>query len=336
VAATALALVASSAATTYADAHDRGPIVPDGLARSMPVAAGGSLQVASSSVKVVSSTGHRLRVRLLAFRGPTTSQIEVGVETRNRVEQHDWTFPVGGAAVSVSTKAKGRIRLGATRSAGYASLSLRSRPHGGFTHTTCQGRVATRTRHVSLSGTLLLRTRSSGLHAWGKVGGAHRKIHFSTRSKVTWVKRAAASCPAPVLACRSTFEWTASGGPTSEIDLLTSADKGAHAEIAGLRRVSLPQPSGASRTDIVSLPQATPNQLVVNTDGSATMQATFRKGTATLTAPQPAITSLERCGAGRRKVAVESWSADFVNGPRPILVPAQTAAAGFARITLHP
>ena len=160
----------------------------------------------------MSTTGRHLRLRVLAFHSSSGTQIVVAVESRNQAEEHDWTFPAPDAALSLSAKGKGRIHLTSRRSAGYAIISLKASPSGRATVSRCQGKVATRTRHLSLSGTLLLRTRSTGKRAWGAVGSAHRKLRFSTRSKVTWVRDAAVGCPTPSIACRSTFVWQASGG----------------------------------------------------------------------------------------------------------------------------
>jgi hypothetical protein len=221
---------------------------------------------------------------------------------------------------------------------------LKSSPHGRAVLSTCHSKTATKTRHVSLSGTLRFKTRSSGTHAWGSVGSAHKAIHFSTKSRITWVKPAASNCPTAEFPCRSTFLWQAQSPFGNELDVFSSKNKGAQAEIAGGRLVTLAKPSGATRSDIVSLPQPTPNQLIVDqTDGSATMQATFRGGTATMSSPDPAITQTLPCGKGKKQISVESWQGDVVNGTNPIRVPAQifggfstedTPTAVFGRITL--
>jgi hypothetical protein len=310
-------------------------------------AAGGAVDVAVHPLKVVSSTGHKLRLLLHADTSGTAAQVGVGVETRDGAEEHDWTFTVPRSAVSVAADGSGRIRLSSQRSAGYATVSLRLSPQGSATHTTCQGRTATRTRHVSLSGIVLVHTKSTGKHAWGKAGSAHRTLHFSTRSKVTWTKAAASDCPTPTLACRSAFLWQVSGGPFGVINLLLSTNKGAHAQIGGIRSVPLDEPAGATRSDLVFRNSTTPNQLIVAGDGSATMQGTFRGGTATLTSPNPPVTSIVKCRSGDRtgKVKVDDWSgAEFVNGAVPIHVPAQifggfsmadASPADFARIRVR-
>jgi hypothetical protein len=268
----------------------------------------------------------------------------VGVETRNRAEQHDWSFQVPESAVSVSAKGVGRIHLGSTRSGGYAEVSLKAVPHGPSVASTCQGRTATRTRHISLTGTVLLHTRSSGKHAWGTVGTAHRTLRFSTRSTVILQKPAASKCQDDTSSfpCRNTRFWEASGGVPPELDFFTSANKGAHAEIAGFRSVPLPRPSGATRTDIVSLPQPSANQLVA-VPGSATMQARFRGGTVTMSSTQPAIKQTGRCGKGKKTITVRYWDSDLTNGAQPIVVPARifgdfsttdTTMGVFGRVTL--
>ena len=156
---------------------------------------------------------------------------------------------------------------------------------------------------------------------------AHAPVHFSTRGKATWTEPAASNCPVPTISCRTSFAWQASGGPPGELELLASSNRGAHAQIEGFRSVPLSKPTGAVRADLVRLPQKTPNQLIVNPDGSATMQATFRGGTATLTAPAPANSQTERCGSGRKKVHVDFWNASFANGPTPIRLPSQVFGA---------
>jgi hypothetical protein len=272
---------------------------------------------------VVSSTGHKLRLHLLAFRDTTTS-VDIQVQTRDGVEEHDWTFPVPRSAISVSASGKARIRLTSSRSAGRATVSLRTSPHGAATRTTCQGKTATKTRHVTLSGTVLLKTRSSGKHAWGNVGSAHRVLRFTTRSKVTWTRAEASSCPTPEFPCHNTALWQANGGPVGAAHFWISENKGAHAEIEGFRFVTLDQPSGATRADGVTLTQPSPNQLVVNGDGTATMQATFRGGTVTMTADQPGTTVHHApCGHGHQKITLESWQSVLTNGASPIVLPAQ-------------
>jgi hypothetical protein len=341
-AAVTVALVATFVTASSVSATTGAATSTEGLVPPVARAGTTSVDITSSTLKVVSSSGHRLRVHVLGFRTSTGVQVAVDVQTRNEAEEHEWLFKAPDSGVSVSAKGKGRIHLTSKRSAGYAIVSLKTTPQGSFSRSTCHGKTATRTRHVSLSGTLLFRTRSHGTHAWGKVGSLRHRVHFSAKSKVTWQKPASADCSPPPVPCRNTFMWIASGGPPGEFDYFSSANKGAHAEIAGLRSVSLAKPSGASRSDIVSLPQPTPNQLIVNPDQSATMQATFRGGTATMTSPQPPLTTVERCGKGT-KVSIEQWSAPLVNGATPIRVPAQifgafstadTPTAAFGRITL--
>ncbi len=312
--------------TPYAAARGVTDGLRFGLGDPLPRAAGGQVDVTAHPLDVVSSTGHHLSVLLHAGKTGTAVQIGIGVETRDGAEEHDWNFSAPASAVSIAADGHGRIRLGSKRSAGLATVSLRLAPVGSATHTTCQGRTATRTRHVSLSGTLLLHTKSTGKHAWGSVGSAHRTLHFSTHSAVTWIRSVAQNCPTPSLPCRNTFTWQVSGGPPGVLQLMVSANKGAHAQIGGLRSVPLAEPAGATRSDLVFMRTGTPNQLIVAGDGSATMQASLHGGTATLSSPSPAITSTQPCRAGRKKgkLSVEDWSgAVFTNGPVPIHVPAQ-------------
>jgi hypothetical protein len=323
VGAVGLALVAASVGTS---AQAAVPLT-GGLAPTTSRSAGASVNVTSSVLKVVSSTGHKLRLRLRAFQSDTATQVDIQVETRDRAEEHDWTFQVPRSGVSFSGNGKGRVRLASGRSAGYATVWLRARPHGHAALSTCHRRTASKTRHVSLTGTLRLNTRSTGRRAWGRVGSAHKKVHFSTHSTVTWIRPASSDCSVNSLPCRNTVAWQASSGVTQELDFLASVNKGAHATITGARFVNLPRPTGATRTDIVNRPQTSPNQLIVNTtDGSAMLQATFRGATATLTAPQPATTQVERCPSGQR-ISVDFWPASFANGVTPIRIPAQVFGA---------
>ncbi|MGC4112448.1 MAG: hypothetical protein QM747_18905 [Nocardioides sp.] len=303
-----------------------------------------TVTIGSSVLQVVSSTGHKLRLRVLGLRNSSGSRVDIQVQSKDRTEEHDWTFPTSAQGVSVTGSGHGRVRLTSTKSHGYATVSLKVAPHGKPILSTCHRKAATKVRHVSLVGTLLLHTRSKGKHAWGNVGSTRQKVRFSTRSKVTWTRPAASNCPTPEFPCRSTFLWQASGGPSGELDFLTSENVGAHATIGGIRFVNLTEPDQATRADILTLPQPTPNQLVVGGDGSATMQATFRGGTATLTAPNPALTQVERCGSGAKRISVESWSADYANGSTPIRLPARvfgaisiedTPAGTFARVTVQ-
>jgi len=91
----------------------------------------------------------------------------------------------------------------------------------------------------------------------------------------------------------------------------------------------------------MTVAQPSPDQLIVAGDCSATLQATYHGGTVTISSPQPAISDVERCGAGRKKISVDQWSGDVVNGTTPIIVPAQvfgavstadTPSAAFGRI----
>lgn len=337
-----LASTGAVAGTAYAGFSGT-PTSPADLARA-PAKAGTNLNLDSSALKVVSSTGHKLLVRVFAFRTSTGASVEVGLETRDQREQHAWTFKAPDSAVSLSASGKGRIRLTSKRSGGFATISLSSSPVGRAVLSTCHQKTATKTRHIALSGTLRFTSRSAGKHAWGSVGSAHKAVHFSTKSKITWVKPAASSCPTPEFPCRTTFLWQAQSLLGGEIDLFSSDNSGAHAEIAGGRLVTLAKPSGATRSDVVSLPQPIPNQLIVDqTDGSATMQATFRGGTVTMSSPNAAITQTLPCGKGKKKIIAESWQGDVVNGATPIRVPAQifggfstedTPQAVFGRITV--
>src|SRR6185312_2024337 len=80
----ALSFVATCAATSTVYGAPRDPaITTPRLGAPAAKASGGSVNLASSSLKVVSSTGHKLRVRVFAFRSSTGTSIEVGVETRD-------------------------------------------------------------------------------------------------------------------------------------------------------------------------------------------------------------------------------------------------------------
>ena len=210
----ALSFVATCAATSTVYGAPRDPaFTTPRLGAPAAKASGASVNLASSSLKVVSSTGHKLRVRVFAFRSSTGTSIEVGVETRDLREQHAWTFKAPDSAVSLSAKGKGRIRLTSKRSGGFATISLRSSPVGRAVLSTCHKKTATKIRHVALSGTLRFKTRSDGKHAWGSVGSAHKAVHFSTKSKITWVKPAASNCPTADFPCRNTFLWQAESLP---------------------------------------------------------------------------------------------------------------------------
>lgn len=320
-----LAFVAGS--TGIADASE---VAPSGsLAHrlgltSAKASGGGAMTLSSSVLDIVSSTGHQLRLHVLALGSDSNSQVSIQVQTRSGVEEHDWNFDVPTSVVSLSTTGKGRIHLTAKRTGGRATVLLRTSPVGGVTRSTCHRKTATKTRHVTLTGTVLLHTRTHGKHAWGNLGSAHKALRFSTKSKVVRTLRAASNCPTPEFPCRNTFAWQASGGPPGELDFFVGINQGAHAQIAGFRSVQLSGPPGASRSDILQFPQKAPNQLIVATDHSATLQATFRGGTATLSGAPPPQKATQPCGkAGKKKVSVEFWSADFANGATPILLPAQ-------------
>lgn len=321
----AVALLATGAGSTSTYAA-----VPGTAATTWELAraakAGTTVDITSGALKVVSSTGHKLRLHVLAFRTSTGNQIVVDLQTRNQAEEHEWTFRAPESGVSVSGQGNGRIHLTSKRSAGYASVSLRITPHGGFSHTSCHAKTATRTRHVSLTGSVFFRTRSPGTRAWGNLGRAHSHVHFSTKGKVTWQKPADSNCSTPLFPCRTTLFWEASGPLSDDLEFFNSANQGAHAEIAGARFVTLAKPSGATRADIVSLPQPSPNQLV--TGNPTKMQARFRGGTLTMSSDQPPIPETDPCGAGsKKKISVKYWEGSIEAAPTPIRIPAQIFGA---------
>ena len=339
-----LTLVASGAATNAGNAAAPGISGMLG-GQSAVKAAPASVDITSSATKVVSSTGRKLRVQVLTVQDSSGTRIEVTAETRDQAEQHTWSFQVPKSAVAISTKGIGRIHLTSKRSAGYATVWLTASPHGGFTHTTCQGNTATRTRHLSLSGTLRLNTRSSGKHAWGQVGSAHRRFRFSTHSKVTWVKPSSFTCSdnATTFPCRSTLLWMASGDSAAvNFQLMAGENHRGGSLVAGLRSVPLDKPTGAIRSDTNTMSD-TSRVTFADNGGSVTMVATFRQGTATMTSDVPQSTVVQKCRTGTRKISVGFWPGSFTNGTPPLSVPEQIfgplsvpdgSAAGLYRITL--
>jgi hypothetical protein len=333
------ALVATGATTT---AHAAGTPIAGALAPPVSKSAHTTVTISSSTPKVVSSTGRRLRIQLLVFRTSDGTQIELTAETRNRAEQHQWSFKVPKRAVSVSAKGVSRIHLTSHRSGGYAVVSVKAGPHGRFNHSTCHGKTATRSRHVSLSGTFFLRTRSTGSRAWGSVGRAHRKLHFSANGTVLWTKPAAGNCSdsTTTFPCRSTLLWFTSGG-VDEFELMAGENKGTGSLVSGSRSVPLSKPAGATRSDSNTLPDGSQNTFTDN-GGSVTMQAAFRAGTATMTSSVPVDRVVQRCASGK-KISIDFWPGTFTDGPVPIRVPEQIfgplsvpdgSGAGLYRITL--
>jgi hypothetical protein len=336
----ALAATAMGAATTTAQAT--GTPITGALMPPVSKSAHTTVTISSSAPKVVSSTGHKLRIQMLVFRTSDGTRIELTAETRNRAERHQWSFKVPRRAVSVSAEGSSRIHLTSPRSAGYAAVSVKAGPHGRFTHTTCHGKTATRTRHVSFSGTLFLHTRSRGSRAWGSVGNAHRKLHFSASGTVLWTRPAAGNCSdnTTTLPCRSTLLWFTSGG-LGEFELVAGENKGTGSLISGSRTVQLAKPAGATRTDSNTLPDGSQNTFTDN-GGSVTVQTAFRAGTATMTSSVSVDTVVQRCASGK-KISIDFWPGTFTNGPVPIRVPEQIfgphsvadgSGAGLYRITL--
>jgi len=288
--------------------------------------AGGSLYLTSTALEVVSSTGHRLRLQVSASRFGSDSRISVVAETRSRAEQHRWDFPVPRRAISLSDRGRGRIHLSSKRGGGHATLWLKVVPHGDSTYSKCHGKIATRTRRVTLTGTVLLHTGSHGKHAWGAVGSARRTWHFARHTKLTWTRSAADNCSGDLttLPCRTTLLWLASGDP-EDFRLMAGENKGSGSLIEGEHSVALARPKGATRTDSSTRADASQASLTDN-GSSVTMQAAFGAGTATMTSDTPQQTVVQRC-AGGKKISVAFWPGTYANGPTPIQVPEQIFGA---------
>jgi hypothetical protein len=212
----------------------------------------------SSSPKVISSTGKRLRFFVfIASSSNSIATIEprsarrgdrlsVGLSVPK--ESHDWDFTVKRSSIHLNaSKGTGRIKT-KHQLKRYGKFKLTLAP-AGKAHRSCASSTGfTTTRKITLSGTPKFNS-SSGKHGWGIVGA----------NKMTIKATLVATFGTPDLDCH--------GGPvrsfcprvgitvddfSQSATLDASSRPGRAARLFGFRQVSLNSPRGAGRNDFLS------------------------------------------------------------------------------------
>lgn len=303
-------------------------LVVGGLA-AMPAHAQGSgaqapsvnaVSVSTASTKVTSSTGHHLTISVYAF-SQKGGHPSISVSLRTTQESHGWSFTGPRTAVAVDSTGKGSITLSGTQMGGYGHLKLHLKPVGKARTQKCGGEPQSKTRPVTVSGTMFFNTKSTGTHKWGTVGSNRKTFTFARTDSVTWTYNTTHSCPSPPPTCYTSRSWSRSVSTLKTYTYLSGGVAGKAGYVSAFRSTQLSKPKGASRYDSMSL-KAKPSSLTVANDGSAVMKVFLGTGSATLKAP-PGSTFDQPCGTGTKQEHTTSWSGSYQNGPKQLRAPAQ-------------
>jgi hypothetical protein len=296
----------------------------------------------SAPQSFTSSTHKHLRITVNAVGGPTelgpgtvVYQIPVSltVSRKGALETHNWEFIATGKKVFTynSITGKGVLRTGSAMKP-FGSMTLRITATGRTRFTGCGGsRQAVRA--AKLKGTFSFDTRSTGASKWGKVGSSHPRT-FTGHSTMSYLASTDKQCPMP-LPCNPGMSWQAQNITSAgdAVTLVGSAIKvGAKTRytLSGDRQLPLAKPSGAFRTDDITISlkrmpftfKGTSAKVGVPSSGAALT------GAATLTSTSENPVSTLFCGPKLATMQTDThWPAAFKNAKKALSLNEQIEGA---------
>jgi hypothetical protein len=305
----------------------------------------------SNNVRLKSSTGRHLYIGVEAARysfrprasNPVTTQLDVQVSD-SRGEDHDWSFTVANPVLRYDRNTgRGTLQATSKQMHSFGGMSLRVVKRGApAVHDCANGESFTR-QHVTLTGRLTFRTRSS---AWGRLGGG-APLTFKGRSIIeTDYGSLEKLCDATnrLPRCSGHLAWYSPGGDGGGFNGDSDGPNDVKLGFLALDTEEALKSTNnqVSREDDVFVNDARQPTFTSLPDG--TKQVTVHAGThgditgsATLVSTGPATTGHSSCRGG----ATTSWLASFTNGKNPLTVhmdiggsfsPRNSAAgAGFSR-----
>jgi len=294
----------------------------------------------------VEDTGHKLQVEVDAYvapNQPAANEADVTIirETAAGEEDHTWMFPIKASDLTLTSAAKGALKLTTKEISPFGALSLTMTPKSDPTTQKCDGTAAASTTPVKLVGSFFFNTRSSATGDWGKVGykNSDKTFTFHGKNTVTRMFAGGAKClnasmgditmGDTTLPCVSSVIWDAS---TPTVDLNGIEMYGVNL-VAGSRFAALHEPTGAMRLDavfgMVPAPTLTlsPNAIVPSAFDAllvAVGHGSTSTGAATLFSQNAATPETAPCGSGRKTVRATAWpDAIYHNGAVPFAMKAQ-------------
>jgi hypothetical protein len=266
---------------------------------------------------LTSTSGKKLTLTIGGSGSSTGSSISIGL-TSGR-ENHTWSFQAPASALKFGSTGVGTLVLSSAQTGNRGRLSLKFSPSGTMRTRTCNGKVASKSRPVAVSGIAFFKT---GTRAWGNVGKATRAISFSGARTVSWTYDV--SCATPPAACTSYLSWNSwSFGPTVTQGV-SGTRRGTSASAMGFRSTTLAVPKGASRTDIVTV-ASTPLPTFTGNVDAASVTAKLGAGSVTV-AGQDGFAYDIPCGSGST-ASLTQWSGTATNGSTAFRIPAQVFGA---------
>jgi hypothetical protein len=303
IAAAALALAGATPALAAPAAASRRVSVARVMARldhGVTVKSAQSQDLQSSVTQVTTTTGAKLDVSFSATRVPGSPQLGLSrmtLDTTEGTEGHLWSFPIGTTAFTTTSSGAGSFKTGAAFGA-YGSVSVTFTPTASRRIDVCDPYDYTVRQTERMKGKLYFDTRSTGSHAWGKVGSTRRSFAFKGQTYL-FTTYVGDEC-LPIMnvgACYNQVTWTASN-KSQTINFSGSTGPG-DGSISADRVVHLKTPKGASRLDLVLASAPNP---VLSTSGETgtekvkTSGGTFR-GSATIKGPKASV-SIGHCTTG--------------------------------------
>jgi hypothetical protein len=299
--------------------------------------AGSSLGIISTTLenttRVTSTTGHHLKLYLFASQAPgDTPEVKLSLTDRNADEQHIWSFGLPPNALMINGRGAGTVTATSSQMGGYGKLAITIKTDGPKHVTaTCGGEPVTARRPVTLTGKLLVITKSSGPHKWGSAGSATKKFPFSANGVVTWNYNTSSGCGGGRLACTATLSWQAfvELGRGGGYEGFAGGKQGKHYVLDGTRYHPLPHTQGiVTRTDQI-FGTSDPLAPTFGSDGSVLMKVRAGpggSGWATIVG-QADMGSSNPCGKSGQMLVQKDWSGSWTNGAHPMKLHAQIFGA---------
>ena len=311
---TRTARILGVAAVTAAALH----AVPAGAATSHRADTGALTSKSLTARTVLTSTsGKKLTLTVSGVGTSSGSTVSVGLASGN--ESHTWSFQAPASALKVGSTGAGTLVLTNVQTGNRGTLNLRFSPAGAIRKRTCNGKLASASKPVSVSGIAFFKT---GTRPWGNVGRATKAISFGSTRAVGWTYDV--TCATPPAPCTEYLSWSSWQFGSTVMQGVSGTRRGTTASAMGFRSTTLASPKGASRTDVVSLPKVALPTFAGDTSAAS---VTAKNGTGSVTvAGTDGFGYDVQCGSGGT-ARLTQWQGTATNGSTAFRIPAQVFGA---------
>jgi hypothetical protein len=276
----------------------------------------------SAPQSLTSSTGKQLTLALTATNAATLS---VTLGRTGALESHTWTFALGTASDLTFDTGTGLGALKTGTSLGkFGTMSLNLAAVGKLLSVGC-GRTRTSVQPVTVNGTLMYKSQSSGAARWGLVGGTQR-LAFTGQNVISIPDGADKLCGSTLPPCSAFVHWGAhnivSTGFTQLLGSNSTTNGITTSTITAQRSTTLTAPAGTVRTDTTTIPVPAPAFTLSGTSATVKVSPSGTSVTGSATFISTTVNQMPglACGAPGQLSADTAWLATYTNGAQPLTI----------------